>query len=228
MEEGFPPPPFEGFRPAALTFFRDLAANQTKTWFEANRAAYETEVKLPLAALIGEVAGRLAAKGLVFSGDAKRAMFRLNRDVRFSHDKSPYKTHAGAAMTRDGVKTSPGVLYLHIDPEGCFVAAGFYHPEPEALGRMRQALVAKPDRWRDVIKALKKHGLELDREDALARAPKGYDPVPAAVAEDIKLKSWVVSSKLAEERVFSPGLVGDVVDFALAAAPLLEFGWRSA
>ena len=225
MDETFPPPPFTGFKPAALKFFRDLAENQHKAWFDAHKHIYDSEVKTPLASLVPQLSAALAKDGLAFCPDAKRAMFRLNRDIRFSNDKSPYKTHAGAAITRTGAKDSPGVLYFHLDPKGCFIAAGFYHPEPAQLAHMRHAQINHPERWQTTLKSLKKHALELDRDDTLARPPKGYDPIPDDLKEDIKLKSWVVSHKLTQKQVASPALVADIAEFARAAAPLLNFGW---
>jgi len=227
LAEDFPPAPFTGFKPGALKFFEQLAENQNKAWFDAHKSVYETEIKAPLASLIAELTARLAEKKLVFCADPRRAIFRLHRDVRFSHDKSPYKTNAGAAMTRTGAKDSPGVLYLHLDPLGCFAAAGFYVPEPETLAAMRAALIHHPARWQAMCKALKKRGLALDRENALTRPPKGYEPVPEAVREDIKLKSWVVRRGLSLEQISGAGLVEELASFALEAAPLLRFGWAA-
>ena len=87
------PPAFTGFRPAAFAFLRDLAANQSKPWFEANRAVYEREVQGPAMALAKDVAAELARRDLPLTGSAKRSTFRIHRDMRFSKDKTPYKTH---------------------------------------------------------------------------------------------------------------------------------------
>ena len=115
-----------------------MAANQTKAWFEANRDRYEAEVRSPALVTAEMVGAALAVHGLPLSGDAKRSMFRINRDVRFSKDKSPYKTHAGLVWMRPGFKKiSPGILYLHIADDGCFLAAGFYGLERPALDAIR-------------------------------------------------------------------------------------------
>jgi len=222
LSEDFPPPPFAGFAPAAFAFFRELAENQTKAWFDANREVYEMQVRAPLSSLVVEVAARLSARGLPFAGDPKRAMFRLNRDVRFSADKSPYKTNAGAAMTRDGGKMSPGVLYIHVGAKDCFTAAGFYQPEPPELQAMREAIVRDFAGWKKITKAL-----ALSREDALINPPKGFTPETPDMAEALKLKSWIVRRPLAMATMRGPALVDEIVDFALAAAPLLKFGWAA-
>src|SRR5439155_25688264 len=102
-----------------------------------------------------------AKRRVPLKADSKRSIFRLHRDIRFSKDKSPYKTHAGAVMTRSGGKDDPGVLYLHVSPEGCFAAAGFHLPEAGTLRKMREAIKAKPARFKTVLVALDKAGLKL-------------------------------------------------------------------
>ncbi len=225
-DSDFPAAAFTGFSPAGLQFFRDLAANQTKGWYDAHKHVYEAEVRGPLVSLVAALSTLLTAKGLAFTGAPERALFRLHRDVRFSADKSPYKTGAGAAITRDGNKMSPGVVYFHFDPEGSFMAAGFYHPEPAVLRRLRGQMAGDAAGWRKVRKALAAKGLELDREDALVKPPKGFE-APADVTEDLKLKSWVVRRPLDERDVLDKGLVSRLANFAMEAAPLLKFGWAA-
>ena len=227
LAEPFPPPPFTGFAPDALAFFRELTANNTRDWFLANKARYETQVRDPLASLVTDLSARLAKTKTPLRGDAKRSLFRINRDVRFSKDKSPYKTHAGATLTRDGEKLSQGLIYIHIDPLGSFAAAGFHEPEPAQLSRMRGAIVADPAGWKKVEAALARHGLELTREAVLSRAPKGFEQAPAAVAEALKLKGWIVERKLSPAEIATPKLLDMLIELAADAAPLLHFGWAA-
>ena len=131
--------PFSGFGPQAIPFFKALAFHQTKDWFDANRAIYDDEIKGPLGDLVEELAARFAKAKTPLKGDRKASLFRIHRDVRFAKDKSPYKTNAGAVLTRTGTKNDPGLIYIHVAADGCFVAAGFYQPEPEALARPRAA-----------------------------------------------------------------------------------------
>jgi uncharacterized protein (TIGR02453 family) len=226
-EDPFPPPPFEGFRPEALAFFRGLAVSQEKAWFTAHRAEYEEFVREPLQSFISVLLERLAAAKLPFRGDPQRSVFRLNRDVRFSKDKRPYKTHAGVALTRDGGKHSPGVLYFHLDPTGSFAAAGFFRPEPAVLQRLRQGLTADHAAWIKSERALAKAGLTLDAGETLARLPRGFEAAPASIAQALKLKSWIVRKEIAGPRLHDPALADEVVEFALAASPLLSFGWTA-
>ena len=227
MSGDFPPAPFTGFPHQALAFFRDLAAHQDKAWFTEHRGVYESAVQAPIASLVTDVAAALAQRHVPLRGDAKRSVFRINHDVRFSKDKRPYKTHAGAVLTRTGDKKSPGLMYVHIDPEGCFMAAGFFRPDPPVLQLLRERLVAKPSAWTKAEQALASHGLELRRDDVLVRLPKGFDAVPESAEDVIRLKSWIVRRELPPGSIVDAGLVGGMADFAKQALPLLRFGWAA-
>ena len=170
--------PFSGFGPQALPFFNALAFHQTKDWFEANRAIYDGDVKGPLGDLVEELAARFAKAKIPLKGDRKASLFRINRDVRFAKDKSPYKTNSGAVLTRSGTKNDPGLIYVHIAGEGCFAAAGFYQPEPPTSWRAcALAIVRAPKAWRTMIAKLAKAGLALEEEYAMKRAPRGFEDI---------------------------------------------------
>jgi uncharacterized protein (DUF2461 family) len=109
---------FSGFASADLAFLTGLAAHNDRDWFTAHRAAYDDGLKPALAALIAATSTACAARGIPLSGDPKRSVFRIHRDTRFSRDKTPYKAHVSATLTRDGLKMSPGMMYMHIEPEG--------------------------------------------------------------------------------------------------------------
>jgi uncharacterized protein (TIGR02453 family) len=128
---------FQGFGPQALPFFKALAFHQTREWFEQNREMYERDIKGPMGDLIEDVAAHLAKARIPIKGDRKSSLFRLHRDVRFSPNKDPYKTHAGVALTKSGLKNDSGLLYFHLSPEECFFAAGFYRPDPQGLASLR-------------------------------------------------------------------------------------------
>jgi len=112
------PAAFPGFAPADLAFLSNLAARNERDWFIANRAVYDEVLKPALGALIADASTTCAARGLPLGGDPNKSQFRIHRDVRFSKNKSPYKTHLSAVLTRDGLKMSPGMAYIHIEPEG--------------------------------------------------------------------------------------------------------------
>lgn len=217
---------FDGFRPAGLQFFRDLASNQSKPWFDANRAIYDSEVLGPLRALVVDLGAELARRGVPLTGDPRKAVFRIHRDVRFSRDKSPYKTNGGLVLSRDGGKGGFGLLYFHFDPNGCFAAAGFYQPEPKLLEALRAAMLEEPDRLLSAIAHLRDAGAELDFEDRLTRLPRGFEhAAESKVADLVRVRSLVGRKPIREEMVAGPALVAELADFAEAALPLLRFGW---
>src|ERR1043166_7383056 len=140
-----PVPAYSGFRPAGFAFFRGLAKHNDPNWFKPRKAVYEAEVLTPFRELVLALSGALQAAGIPLVGDPDRGIFRIYRDVRFSPDKRLYKTPAGAVLTRSGNKRDPGLLYLHVEPGGSRVAAGFWHPEPLHLLRLRRAILDDPD-----------------------------------------------------------------------------------
>ncbi len=217
---------FKGFGPKALGFFKALSFHQNKEWYDANKSLYEEQVRAPFGALINDASAGLAKKGVALSGDPKKALFRLNRDVRFSKDKSPYKTHAGAVLTRSGEKKDiNGLLYIHLDPQGCFLAAGFYHPEPPVLKDMRKSIRGRPDRYRELVKHLKKRKLVLSDEDKLTRLPRDFvDVEDEDLVEALKLKSFIVRAPFDDSELKSPKLVDRVVKFGCDVDPLIVWG----
>jgi len=217
---------FKGFGPQALAFFKALKFHQSKEWFEGNRALYQSDVLEPMVALLDDLTAAFAKRRIPLKADGRRSIFRLNRDVRFAKDKSPYKTHAGAVMTRSGTKNDPGLLYVHISPEGCFVAAGFHMPEPQQLNAIRRAIKDKPAKFKTVASALGKAGLPFSADDRLTRVPRGFEDLKGGPLEDaIRLKSFIVEEPLADKLIAAPKLAGSIEAFAGRALPLLKFGW---
>jgi uncharacterized protein (TIGR02453 family) len=217
---------FDGFGPEALPFFKALGFHQSKEWFDENRATYESQIKNPFGDLVEDLAAAFDKAGIPLKGDRKASLFRLNRDTRFSKDKSHYKTHAGAVLTRGGAKNDKGLFYIHVAPDGCFVAAGFYYPEPDDLGRLRRAIVRAPKEYEKALAALKKAKLELSDEDSLTRAPRGFETVAEPkIAAAIRRKSFICSRPIDAARIVSPALVGDLATFGKQALPLLQWGW---
>jgi uncharacterized protein (TIGR02453 family) len=206
---------FTGFRPAALTFLRALRRHNDRTWFEAHRAAYEEEVRAPLAALVEEVDVRLATAAPEIVGDPKRSLFRIHRDVRFSSDKSPYKTHAacwfyhgdagrgvGSATTAHG----GAGFYFHMEPGRASLGGGIWMPPRPTLARIRERIDEEPTSLARVLRlpALRRYG-GLAEEAMLARMPRGYDADhPAATL--LRHQSFTVGRELTERELFSPTL----------------------
>ena len=193
----------------------------------ANRDRYEAEVRSPFLSLVADLSDRLSAIGLPLAGDPHRAVIRPNRDIRFSADKSPYRTHAAAVLTRSGDKRAPGALYIQVGLEGSFAGIGFFRPEPPALGRLRDGMVCHPHRWEDIVRALASRGLPLDRSDTLINLPRGFSDVPPNLRQDVRLKSWIVQRALTPAMIGRAALVGDLLDLARSAEKLLRFGWTA-
>jgi uncharacterized protein (TIGR02453 family) len=220
---------FAGFSPASFAFLRGLAANNNRTWFEANKPTYERTVLAPFRLLLADTISALAAKGIPLGGDPKKAIFRVHRDVRFSKDKLPYKTHAGAILTHNGVKGGfMGMLYFHLDPDGCFLAAGFHAPDKDQLGALREAIYIAPDRFLAIQADLAAAGLAFMTDEILSRMPRGFeDAAGSPIADLLRLKRYVVRRPVSEETVCGPGLVPTAVAFAEQTQALLRFGWQA-
>jgi uncharacterized protein (TIGR02453 family) len=219
---------FTGLRPAALDFFEELAFHQSRDWFQEHRATYELEVRQPLGALVAAVSQEMARQRIPISGHPLQSQFRLHRDIRFSKDKSPFKTHAGAVLTRDGAKGAPGILYLHLDPKGCFAAAGFWHPEPALLAALRLAIRNDPAAALAIRDRLRAAGLEINDDDMLTRLPRGYEDLAAEpIAPLLRMRSFTVHQPLTEDDLASAAAADKIAAFAVAALPLLRFGWTA-
>ena len=224
-----PTTPFTGFRPAAFEFFRGLRDNNDPLWFKPRKTVYETEVLAPFRALIAALGTALEAVGIPLAGDPARGVFRIYRDVRFSANKQLYKTHQGGVLTRSGGKGDPGLLYIHVEPGASMIGAGFWHPEPALLSKLRGAIVSDPDEFLAMAERLSRLGYSLTCEnERLSRLPRGFDAAKgAAVADYVCWKNYLADTTLGDADMQSPDLVGRIVDFALAARPLLDWGWAA-
>lgn len=226
---------FTGFSADGLAFLKELMRLQddgdfdgARDFFTRNKTVHERELKLPMGLLMEELASRLKAKGIPLRGDRKSALFRINRDVRFSRDKSPYKTHSGAVLTPTGSRKDQGVLYMHVSPAGCLMAAGFYRPEPGQLARLRAHVRDNPEKFRNVVMKLAQRGMALDADDTLKRLPRGFEDVEEPdIAAAVKLKGYTVMTPLETQDVMDAALLDKLEEYAGAALPLLEFGWEA-
>jgi uncharacterized protein (TIGR02453 family) len=219
---------FPGFGPAAFRFLKELSAHNDPDWFRPKKAVYEAEVLEPLRHLVAAVGAALEEAGLPLVGDPRRGIFRIYRDVRFSPDKRLYKTHAGAVLTRSGGKRDPGLLYLHVAPGESMVAAGFWHPEPLHLSRLRRAILDDPEGFLAIAGRLAAAGHGLASDTRLSRPPRGFEAAKGGpVADYVCWKSFTAHALLSDAEMQSPALVGRIVGFARTALPLLEWGWAA-
>ena len=217
---------FQGFGPQALGFFRALAFHQNKEWMAENKALLESDIRQPMGLLLDDLSAAFASRNIPLRGSLKTSVFRLNRDVRFSRDKSLYKTSTGAVLSRSGSKADQGFLYIHLDPKGCFLACGVYQPMPAQLAEIRRDIVARPAAFRAACAAM--GGLALSSDDSLTRAPRGYEQVSEPdLASALRLRSLVFECPVDDAELLSGGLTGKIIHFAAQAMPWLQFCWNA-
>jgi uncharacterized protein (TIGR02453 family) len=203
------------FTADTLRFFRGLTRNNRKPWFEAHRADYERDVRAPMRALIEEMDVRLARVAPEITGDPKRSMFRIYRDIRFSKDKSPYKTHAACwfhhrdADRRVGSEAEEGSagFYVHVAPGASFVGAGIWMPARATLNRLREAIA---ENWKGFLrvvrdpKLLRRFG-GLDDEAMLKRMPRGF-PETHPAAHWLRYQSYTAGRRISDAQATSARL----------------------
>lgn len=214
---------------STLQFLTELADNNNKPWFDANRKTY-TVVKDDMEQFIGEVLRTLEQIDPNISGlTAKSCMFRINRDVRFSANKAPYKNNMGFAMTKGGKKSPLGGYYVHIEPGKCFFGAGIYMPMPPELKKVRQEIAYCYDEFKEIVEndAFKAFfGGVVVQGHTLVKTPAGYAPDHRA-AEYLKLKSIFGEHALTDAEITSPTLIHTLSEGFRLLAPLVGFINRS-
>jgi uncharacterized protein (TIGR02453 family) len=214
------------FSRATLEFLDELAAHNERAWFEANKPRYEALVREPALAFIEAMGPELARFAPNFRAEPRKmggSLMRVFRDTRFSRDKSPYKTNVGIQFRHALGKDvhAPG-FYLHIATDGCFLGVGCWHPEPDALGRIRDLIAAQPERWFKV-RDDKRFATQWQLSgDSLSRPPRGY-PADHPAIEDLKYKDYVAMASLGFDEVTQPGLVKLASKRFALAAPFMAF-----
>jgi uncharacterized protein (TIGR02453 family) len=210
---------------STLKFLKDLKKNNNKQWFEANRKNYET-AKADYLSLVESIIMAVSKfDEPVGALKAKDCTFRINRDVRFSKDKSPYKSNMGAFIKPGGKKVNAPGYYFHCEPGENFVAGGLYMPEPAELVRVRQEIDYNYDEWSKIInnKTFKKYFKGgLRKTDTLSRPPKGYAEDNPAIAY-LKLKSFIISRPLTDADLVDKNLVKEIAKTFEAMKPMIDF-----
>lgn len=219
---------FEGFLDDKARFFKALAENNERSWFLAHKPEFEAGWNTPMKLLLADV--RAAIDRAYPRCDLDEpAVFRMHRDVRFSKDKSPYKTHLGGfiPLQRTGTKTTdrPMALYFHVGAQETMAAAGHYMMAPTSLERFRRA-VAEDARGKElarIVARLEKKGFVTGAAESLKRVPKGYDPGHPR-AELLKRKGLIVTFPLLPKGLLAtPKLTQWLADGSKTAAPLVEW-----
>lgn len=219
-------PPFPGFRDEGLDFLRQLKVHNDREWFKPRKEIYKDEVQWPLQCLVVDAARQAYARHLPLTADPKRSLFRIYRDTRFSKNKLPYKTHAGAVLSRSGTSKESGVLYIHIEPGASFMGAGFWHPETPLLRAWRTKLAEAPALFETALDHLADRDLTLEHTESLKRMPRGFnDYAESDLADYFRAKSFLVRRAVSDEALQTPAFTDDVLQMAEDALPLLAFGW---
>jgi len=215
---------FPGFSPEAIRFLRGLERHNKREWFQPRKHIYEEHVRAPLEALVNAINGELADFAPRYMTPAKKAVFRIYRDTRFSKDKRPYKTHVAATFFLQNLCKAAGpCFYFHFTAKELLVFAGVYMPEREELLAIRTLLAERHQEFRELLrgKGLRTAMGELQGEQ-LSRVPKGFRKDHPA--EDlIRRRQWFLESTLDGRAVTSRRMLPEIISLFRAATPMLEF-----
>jgi uncharacterized protein (TIGR02453 family) len=208
--------------PALIQYLQGLSENNNKAWFVMNKPSYDI-LREEFTTLVAEVITRTAAfDPPVAAVDPKKAIFRIYRDVRFAHDKTPYKTSFSAAIAAGGKKSQGPMYYFHISADGAlFTAAGCYRPEKDLLGAIRRHIADHPQRLKKLLanKEFVSAG-GFSEQDRLVRPPKGYE-ADTPYIELIRLKSFVARQGQDISKRVPKDLAGTIATRFEAMHPLL-------
>jgi uncharacterized protein (TIGR02453 family) len=211
------------FRGAGLKFLRSLKRNNRREWFEAHKPEFERELKQPMLALIESVNRAMAGFAPAHVRPPQKCMMRIYRDIRFSTDKRPYKSHISAWWSREGLeKTSGGGYYMHISPEEVLIAAGVYMPEREQLLAIRQYLLAHHVEMRQLLTDRKlKRTMDSFTGMPLTRPPKGF-PKDHPAMDLLLCRQWGVEAKMAPTAALQEDFADEVIRRFRLATPLVS------
>jgi len=209
---------------ATFDFLSRLKENNTRKWFQENKKAYEgakKEVETFVAGLIPELSKLDPG---IQSPDVKDCMFRIFKDVRFSKDKSPYKTNFGAFIGKGGRKTTHPGYYVHIEPGESMIAGGVYMPQPEVLKQLRNEVYFNSSEFRKIIESkefVKRFG-KLGEFDRMKKAPRDF-PADFPDIDLLKYRSFIVSIMVPDDKVLQGDYVKYILDVAKSMLPFHSF-----
>jgi uncharacterized protein (TIGR02453 family) len=214
------------FSAATLRFLDELAANNNRAWFDANKLRYESLVREPALDFIAAMAPLLEGFAPSFRAEARKvggSLMRVFRDTRFSRDKTPYKTWAGARLFHEHHRQQEAPsFYMHFEPADCFVGGGIWHPGAEALKRIRSFLANNPAAWKKATRSRSFTTHFALGGDSLIRDPRGFE-VDADLLQDIKRKDFVASQRFADALACSNELKPLLIDRFKRVAPMIDY-----
>jgi uncharacterized protein (TIGR02453 family) len=214
------------FTAELFQFLRELRQHNDREWFLANKDRYETAVRDPFLRLIADLGPRLKTVSPNFVADPSPvggSMMRIYRDLRFSKDKTPYKTFVAAHFEhQNAVNGESPAFYLRFEPGGSTVGGGVWRPPPPVLREIRDAIVAKPDKWQKAVSGRSfRSGCGMVGE-SLKKAPPGYDPDHRFI-EDIKRRDFATSTSLEDRSVSGGDLMDTLMERIRTIAPFMRF-----
>ena len=211
------------FTPAFFKFFEQLEKHNNKEWFDANRSTYEKEVKEPFKKLVTLILNELAKDQPDILKDASKSIFRINRDIRFAKDKSPYKNHVGTVFSRSGTKDKRACYYLHIGARDIFIGGGMYEVDKDHLEKIRQEIYYNNDAFKKILneKKFKAYYGEVqgERNKVLTPDYKEFAKQQPLIAN----KQFYYMGKLKKEDVLHKDFDKTVLKYFKAAAGFNEF-----
>ncbi len=211
-------------------FLRELRRNNHREWFQSNKERYELSIKEPALRFISDFGPRLRTISQQYVADPRPvggSLFRIYRDVRFSKDKSPYKTAVGIQFRHKHAKNvhTPG-FYLHLEPDECFVGLGIWHPDGATLAKVRAFLVEDPDAWRRTIRVDGFSDRFQLAGDSLKRAPRGYD-ADHPLIDDLKRKDFIAVAPIDQTRVTAPDFLDHFEELCRSGSPFVHYLCRA-
>jgi uncharacterized protein (TIGR02453 family) len=211
---------------STIKFLKELKGNNNKPWFDANRGKYE-HAKKDFEQFIQSLIDQHAKKdSSIKELKAKDCMFRINRDIRFSKDKSPYKTNFGASINRGGKKSVLAGYYFHLEPAESFVGGGIWMPMPLELRKARQEIDYNLEAFKKIVGSKKfksVYGKLSSGEDiSLSKVPQGFEKDNPA-ADFLKLKSFLAMKKLGDRDITAKDLDKEALAAFDALQPFIEF-----
>jgi uncharacterized protein (TIGR02453 family) len=212
--------------PQTLKFLKGLTKNNNKTWFDAHRAQYEA-ARIDFSNFVQLVIDHLQKKDPTITGlTSKDCLFRINRDIRFSKDKTPYKNNFGASIKRGGRKSIFAGYYFHCSPGTSFIGGGLWMPEPATLKKVRQEIDYNWDEFRSIITRnnFKKIFGDLYQQGdiKLSTVPKGYEKDNPAI-NYLKLKSFIAETTVSDDELTKSSLHRKTMAAFEALQPMLNF-----
>lgn len=213
------------FKKSTAKFLRELEKNNNREWFELNKQRYEDDVREPALAYIEAMAPHLAKISDCFVASPKKvggSLMRVHRDMRFSKDKTPYKTNIGIQFRHVAGKDvhAPG-FYMHIEPSQVFVGAGIWRPDNATINNMRLHMDGNQAEWKKITKGLTNKGFTLYGE-SLKKPPRGYD-ADHPLLEDLKRKDYIATQDMKLSMISQADFVKQSAKLFASTRPLIKF-----